>query len=257
MNKPEMIIVGNWKMNLSPGEAETLADEICRWSKAFKPKAGVVLVPPFPYLQQVVQIGKQGGVAVGAQNVAAAKGGAHTGEVSAIMIKDCGAKYVLIGHSERRQYQYENESLLRVKIEYALEAGLSVVYCVGETLEQRKAHRQFEIVGSQLNQALMGIAVKRPRDLLIAYEPVWAIGTGEVATPAQAAEVHKFIRRQLATLFPMFAAQISILYGGSVKPDNASGLFGSENINGALVGGASLKAEEFINIIIAAHVAVS
>jgi triosephosphate isomerase len=250
--KPEMIVMGNWKMNLLPEEAAHLSREICIEYKKHHPKTKVALVPPFPYLKEISKICDETGVYVGAQNVAAAAEGAYTGEVSAAMIKACGAQYVLIGHSERRQYFHEDEKVLRSKMDLALGQGMSVVYCVGETLEQRRSGRQFEIVGRQLNDALMGISVEQPSKMVIAYEPVWAIGTGEVATPQQAGEVHTYIRRQLVTLFPQFAAEISILYGGSVKKENAAGLFAQTHINGALVGGASLNASEFFGIILAA-----
>jgi triosephosphate isomerase len=254
--KAKMRVMGNWKMNLLPAEAEQLTHSIVKDLSGRTGGAEVVLFPPFPYLPKVSEICENTLVLCGAQNVAATEVGAYTGEVSAKMIKACGGKFALVGHSERRQYYAEEAQILYKKMEQLIATGLGIVYCVGETLEHRRAHRQYEIVGDQLNSGLMGLQVPDAGQIVIAYEPVWAIGTGEVATPEQAAEVHKFIRRQLATLFPMFAPDISILYGGSVNAENAAGLFTKENINGALVGGASLKSQDFTAIINAADAAI-
>jgi len=242
------IVAGNWKMNLDRAQAADLARAVAgRQAEA----AGVelVLCPPAPYLGVVgAEVGASG-VAVGGQNMHDKASGAFTGEVAPPMLLDLGCRYVILGHSERRTLFGETDATVNAKTKAALAAGLTPIVCVGETLEEREAGRTSQVVTTQVQGSLAGLSAGDLGRVVIAYEPVWAIGTGKVATPAQAQEVHALIRGLLAGLSsPAVAATIRIQYGGSVKPDNAADLAVQPDIDGALVGGASLKADDFLGI---------
>lgn len=213
----------------------------------------VLLFPPAPYLHLLREALADAAVGVGAQNLHTEREGAFTGEVAAEMVRDLGCRWTLVGHSERRQLFGESDTLVARKFAAALRAGLRPVLCVGETLEQRSAGQAESVVGGQLEAVIETVGADGLAGGVIAYEPVWAIGTGETASPQQAQEMHRSIRERLAALSPELAAQVRILYGGSIKPDNAAALFGEADIDGGLVGGASLEVEDFLAIIAAAQ----
>jgi triosephosphate isomerase len=250
MARPK-IIAGNWKMNCSPAETEKLLKGIL---KTYKPKRGVIAVvcPPFVSLITAAKFLKKRKILLGAQNVSENKNGAYTGDISAEILKSAGVKYVIVGHSERRQFHAETDDLVHAKITRVLEANLIPIVCIGETLAQREANKTEDIVTQQLNGAIAGFNLDQLSRIVIAYEPVWAIGTGKTASPEMAQQVHQLIRSQLAQKHNELANKIPIIYGGSVKPDNAPGLFDCPDIDGALVGGASLDAGSFIAILNAA-----
>ncbi|MDI6852721.1 MAG: triose-phosphate isomerase [Deltaproteobacteria bacterium] len=243
------LIAGNWKMNKTVPEARALAREI---RQGLSPSRGVevAVAPPYTALAAVADEIAGSPIKLAAQEVFWEKQGAYTGAISPLMLTDVGCHYVIIGHSERRQYFGETDETVNRKVKAALEAGLFPIVCVGETLEQREQGRTFAVVEKQIRQGLAALAPGQGERLVIAYEPVWAIGTGKTATPDQAQEVHKLIRGLLPEVAG--AADLRILYGGSVTPDNAGELMGQPDINGALVGGASLKAASFLGIINAA-----
>ena len=243
------LIAGNWKMHKTVAEARALAREI-RQALSPSVRVEVAVAPPYTALAAVAAEIAGSPVKLAAQDVFWEKQGAYTGAISAPMLADAGCHYVIIGHSERRQYFGELDETVNRTIKAVLEAGLFPIVCVGETLEQREQGRTFDVVETQIRQSLAGLSPGQGERLVIAYEPVWAIGTGKTATPDQAQEVHKLIR----DLLPEVAgtADLRILYGGSVTPDNAAELMAQPDINGALVGGASLKAASFLGIIAAA-----
>jgi triosephosphate isomerase len=242
------LIAGNWKMYKTAAEAVALVEEI-RQGTAEAP-ADTLVAPPFTALVATVAAAKGSPVAVAAQNMHFEKEGAFTGEVSAAMLKDIGVTHVILGHSERRQYFAETDDGVARKTKVALDHGLLPISCVGETLAEREAGRTIEIVGRQLDAILDVITPDEAKTVVIAYEPVWAIGTGKVATPEQVQEVHAFIRSRIAEKHGWAAAEVlRILYGGSVKPDNAKGLMALPDVDGALVGGASLKADSFLKLV--------
>ncbi len=248
MRKP--LVVANWKMNGS-------LDENQNWFTMFlseqTPNIDIVVCPSYPYLQQTQQYLSVTNIAWGVQDISAEPKGAYTGQVSIDMIKDFGAHYVIIGHSERRSSCFEDDELVARKTKLALASGLHPIVCVGETLEQRNANKTQDIVAKQLNTVLELCKNENVSRLVVAYEPVWAIGTGIVATPEQAEDVHSFLRKQLANCISnKLANETRILYGGSVKPDNAKELFEQSNIDGGLIGGASLDATSFMRICIEA-----
>ncbi|HPD56398.1 MAG TPA: triose-phosphate isomerase [Smithellaceae bacterium] len=240
------IVAGNWKMHNTSTEAVALAKAIKDGTAALK-KGEVVLAPPFTALHSVAQTIKGSSVALAAQNMFYEDKGAFTGEVSPVMLKDIGCTYVIIGHSERRKYFHEKDTDVNLKVKKALAYGLKPIMCVGETEEEREKNVTRAVVGRQVKEGLRG--VENIDNLVIAYEPVWAIGTGKVATSAQAQEVHAFIRAILKENYANAAASIRILYGGSVTKDNIGELIAMEDIDGALVGGASLNADGFLGII--------
>lgn len=243
------IIAGNWKMNKTIVEAVALAAAINR-ELGQTEHPGVVICPPFTALTEVSMALKDSEIQVGAQNMHQEDSGAFTGEVSAEMVLTSGCTYVILGHSERRSLFSETDRLVNAKTRKALAVGLTPIVCVGETLAQRQAGQMETVIEEQFNGSLDGLSAEEIRRIVIAYEPVWAIGTGQVATPDQAEEVHRFIRGLLTRRYDeATASEITILYGGSVKGSNAAGLFAKENIDGALVGGASLKADEFVAIV--------
>jgi triosephosphate isomerase len=242
------LIAGNWKMNMDRAGGIALATDIAD-------RAGEVLsvdllvCPPSVYVLAVAEAVKGKGIEVGAQNMYFEPSGAFTGEVSAAMLLDVGAKYVILGHSERRQIFKESDAEVNKKTHAALAAGLAPIVCVGELLEEREVGRTSAVIKSQFEGSLSGVTAEQIRGVVIAYEPVWAIGTGKVASPQQAEEVHADLRSLLAKRYNQgIADSVRILYGGSVKASNAAELLGQPNIDGALVGGASLKVEEFLGI---------
>jgi triosephosphate isomerase (TIM) len=245
------IVAGNWKMNKNLVEARELTSEIVNMvNDEIRGSVEVVIIPPFVHLTNVLGLAKGSAVKVGAQNCHQEKGGAFTGEVSASMLSSLGGlHYVIIGHSERRQYFSEDNALLASKVNAVLAEKLIPIYCCGETLEERNSGKHFEIIAAQVKEGLFHLDEEKMKDVVIAYEPVWAIGTGVTASSAQAQEVHAFIRKLLAEKYGNDLAQrISILYGGSVKADNASELFACADIDGGLIGGASLQSRSFTDI---------
>lgn len=246
-----MLIAGNWKMNKTRPEAVALAEEIV---SGYGPVAGVdvAICPPAPCLDAVGAVVGNSGIKVGAQNVHAAEAGAYTGEVSAGMLRSVGCRYVIVGHSERRQYFGESDGDVNAKARRTIEYGMVPIVCVGEHLEQRESGKAEDVVRAQVLGALDGITVGDPTGLVIAYEPVWAIGTGVTASPGQAQEMHAFIRQLLIGSLGDVGSGIDILYGGSMKPNNASELLSQGDVNGGLIGGASLDAASFAAIIAAA-----
>jgi triosephosphate isomerase len=246
------IAAGNWKMNLDAGAARELAQTIvARYVTEYDGPGEVIFAPAFPFLAAISPIvATNPHVFLAAQNMHQEASGAYTGEVSAEMLLSVGCTHVILGHSERRQYFGEDNALLAQKIDRALEAGLKVIYCIGETLAEREADQTLQVNQTQLSEGAFHLSEAQFRQLIIAYEPIWAIGTGKTASPEQAQEVHAAIRQQITDQYgEVVANDISILYGGSVKPSNAAELFGQADIDGGLVGGASLKADDFLPII--------
>ena len=247
MRRP--VIAGNWKMNGLQSEAEDLVKLLIEKNELTR-DVDVVLAPPFTALGIVRKLVRGSGIQLAGQNIYFESKGAWTGEISAAMLKDCGCKYVILGHSERRSYFHEDDALINKKIKAAMKNDLHVIFCVGESLEQRERNETRRVVESQLKIGLEGLAVGDCEKLIIAYEPVWAIGTGKTATPEQAQEVHHFVRAFLETSFGKPTAESTrIQYGGSVNPGNSKSLMAQKDIDGALVGSASLNAESFIAII--------
>jgi triosephosphate isomerase len=249
------IVAGNWKMNTTLNEGLGLATEIKGMhADEVRNNAEVILFPPFVSIYAISKNLEGFNISVGAQNMSQFAKGAYTGEISATMLQSIGCEYVIIGHSERRQYFGETNAVLNEKVKAAIEAGLVPLYCVGETLEQRENGSLWEVLKAQTLEGLEGVSnAMDVQKIVLAYEPVWAIGTGKTASTAQAQEVHAFLRKIIADkLGDSFANQIRILYGGSVKPDNATELFASEDIDGGLIGGAALASRDFCEIIKAA-----
>lgn len=248
------IIAGNWKMNLEHSEAINLIKDVanfCESQDLHLHDTEVIIAPPSLYLKEASTITSENRrLSIAAQNCSEQESGALTGEISASMIKNVGAEAVIIGHSERRQFFGDSNGLVNLKVKRALERGLVPIFCVGEMLADRKNGKFKEVVAEQINEGLKGIHRTQIQEVIVAYEPVWAIGTGETASPKQAQEMHAFIRDLLAENFnSAIAIDISILYGGSVKPDNARELFGQPDVDGGLIGGASLKADSFNELI--------
>jgi triosephosphate isomerase len=243
------LIAGNWKMHKTIQEACQLVTLIKRELIDFD-KVDIVVCPPFTALSSVYDIIMETNIKLGAQNLFWKEEGAFTGEISAKMIKDCGAQYVIIGHSERRKYFFEDEQIVNRKIKVALKNNLIPICCVGETLQEREENKTISIIETQLEGAFKDLKEEDMFNIIIAYEPVWAIGTGKTATPQQAEEVQKFIRDWLENKFSKDLSQsLRILYGGSIKPSNIKELMKKENVDGGLVGGASLEANSFIEIV--------
>ena len=248
--KRKKLVAGNWKMNLEIGEAIKLATDIKEARAKFA--CDVLLIPSFLYIADVKHMIYASGIHLGAQNCSLFENGAFTGEVSAKQLKSAGVEYIIIGHSERRQHFDENHGILRQKLEIALKYGLKPIFCCGEPLQVRNEGNQKEYVLKQLEESLFSFNAKDFANITIAYEPIWAIGTGVNATAEQAQEMHAFIRQQCVAKHPI-ALQTRILYGGSCNADNARELFACPDVDGGLVGGASLKAKDFISIIEAAR----
>ncbi len=254
MSEPRRpIVAGNWKMNKTVGEALTLIRELRGMVSMVRDKVEVVVAPPFTALSSVSKAIVDSNIRLAGQNCFWEAGGAYTGEVSAPMLAEVGCLYVILGHSERRQYFGETDETVNRRVKAALNSQLLPIICIGETLAQREGGRTLEVVTRQLSAALEGFAAADVARFVIAYEPIWAIGTGRNATSSQAQEVHAHIREQLTGLYGReISEQVRIQYGGSVKPENAAELMGQPDIDGALVGGASLKAADFAAIVKAA-----
>jgi len=247
-----MIVAGNWKMNTDYDSGRALASAIV---EGLQPSETIVILGvPFTHLKGVYHcIADVKNLHLAAQNCHAAEAGAYTGEISVPMLQSVGCEYVIVGHSERREYFHESDAEIAAKVKQVLAHGLRPIFCCGERLEIREAGTHEEVVGTQLTQGLFGLSAEDFAQVLIAYEPVWAIGTGKTASPEQAQDMHAFIRRHIASRYQEDLAQAtSILYGGSVKPANAQALFSQPDVDGGLVGGASLQAMDFLQIIAAA-----
>ncbi len=250
-NKPKMrkkIVAGNWKMNTLPAEGVELAKGVAAGRGTVCPSVNFIVCPPFTHLSEVAAALKGSDIELGAQNCAAEAKGAYTGEVAASMIAALGCKYVILGHSERRQYYGETSETLNKKMEQAYANGLTPIYCVGENLAEREADKHFDVVKAQIEEVVYHLTAEQFKNLVIAYEPVWAIGTGKTATADQAQEIHAYIRKVLAAKFGAAADECPILYGGSCKPSNAAEIFAKQDVDGGLIGGAALKAEDFLAI---------
>jgi triosephosphate isomerase len=245
------IIAGNWKMNKTFDEGMALVSEISNMIKSeYHGSAEVVIIPPFTHINAISRMLADSSIKTGAQNCSNHASGAYTGEVSAAMIKSCGAQYVIIGHSERRQYFNEHNDWLARKVDAALNEQLTVIYCCGETLEERESGKYNQVIEKQISEGLFHLNALQFAHVVIAYEPVWAIGTGKTASTEQAQEVHAFIRSLIAAKYGSSVADnATIQYGGSVKPDNAAELFSAPDIDGALVGGAALQSRSFTDIV--------
>lgn len=249
-NMRKKIVAGNWKMNLNLQEGVALANELKDALAAEKPNCDVIICTPFIHLATVAGITEGTVIGLGAENCADKEKGAYTGEVSAAQVKSTGAQYVILGHSERRAYYGETAEILKEKVNLALANGLKVIFCIGEVLEEREANKQNEVVGAQLADSLFDLTEEQLSNIILAYEPVWAIGTGKTATAEQAQDMHAFIRGVIAGRFGDKAAEeISILYGGSCKPGNAKEIFSKPDVDGGLIGGAALKCADFKGII--------
>ena len=243
------IVAGNWKMNTTVPEGVELAKAVVEKAKSLPANVELVVAPPFTHLAPVAEALKGSTVALSAQNCADHEKGAYTGEVAVSMLTSIGCQYTILGHSERRQYYGETDEKLVVKTQLALAAGLKVILCVGENLEEREANKHFDVVTEQTKAVLYNFTAADMKNVVIAYEPVWAIGTGKTATAAQAQEIHACIRNVIEAKFGAQVAQdMTILYGGSCKPSNAKELFAEKDIDGGLIGGAALKADDFLGI---------
>ena len=249
MSNRRPFLAGNWKMNTRRQSCEALLNALVHYV-GHESTVDVAVCPPFVYLTLAHEILSGSRIALGAQNMYFEAGGAFTGEIAANMLGDVGCAYVILGHSERRHVLGEDDEVINRKIRAALEARLKPIFCVGELLAEREAGKTNDVVGVQIRNGLVGVRPEQMRDITVAYEPVWAIGTGKVATPEQAEEAYLFIRGMLTKLYGADISQsVRLQYGGSVKADNAEGLLSQPNIDGALVGGASLKAEDFTEIV--------
>ena len=250
-NKPNMrkkIVAGNWKMNTLPAEGVELAKGVVAGRGEVCSCVNFIVCPPFTHLSMVAEALKGSDIELGAQNCAAEAKGAYTGEAAASMLAALGCKYVILGHTERRQHYGETAAPLNKEVEQAYANNLTPIYCVGENLEEREAEKHFDVVKAQIEEVVYNLTEEQFKNLVIAYEPVWAIGTGKTATAEQAQEIHAYIRKVLADKFGAAAAECPILYGGSCKPSNAAEIFAKEDVDGGLIGGAALKAEDFLAI---------
>jgi triosephosphate isomerase len=247
------VIAGNWKMNNDLNESKNLISKLAEALSGKTVNCDVIVCPPYTSLSEASALVKGTQIKLGAQNMHFEENGAFTGEISASMLKSVGCEYVILGHSERRTIFGESDQVINKKVKKALAAGLKPIFCVGETLEEREGNIMKQIIERQVKEGLKDLSVSDMATVIVAYEPVWAIGTGKTASPAQAQEVHDFIRTQVKDLFNTEVADnVVIQYGGSVKADNAKELLSQKDIDGALVGGACLKADSFMGIITAA-----
>ena len=242
------IVAGNWKLNTTVEQGVVLSASLLEQINKVPEDVTVIIAPPFTHLYPIHRLIAESRIALGAQNCAAHEKGAFTGEVSAAMLASAGCKYVILGHSERREYYGEESAILNRKLAQAFQAGLTPIFCVGERLEERECDRHFEVVASQIKETVTLLPPLDFARLIIAYEPVWAIGTGKTATDVQAQEMHAHIRSTLAETFGSLSARTPILYGGSCKPSNAAQLFAQPDIDGGLIGGASLQVDDFLAI---------
>jgi len=241
-----MLVVGNWKMNGSKAVTESLCKSIIA---GLNPSdTGIAVCVPYVYLSDAARLTEGTPLSLGAQNVADQASGAYTGEISAAMLKEFNCEFAIVGHSERRSYYGDTNDSVAARFCQAIAEGVTPILCVGETLEQREQDQTFSVIDEQLDAVIGKAGIEAFKNAVIAYEPVWAIGTGKTATDEQAQEVHKYIRERIAKQNQEVADQLQILYGGSVKPDNAKGLFAMPDIDGGLIGGASLDAEGFLKI---------
>lgn len=245
------IVAGNWKMNKTCQESKILVDELKKAIKDVKlDNTRVIIAPPFTSLQKTSKKTKDTVIEVAAQNMCSEESGAYTGEISAEMIKGVHVDTVILGHSERREYFGDTDELLAKKVDTALKNGLEVIFCFGEVLEERKSNNHFKVVEEQIKKALFHLNSEDWKHIVLAYEPVWAIGTGETASPEQAQEMHAFVRELVAKRYISdVAEEVSILYGGSVKPGNAKEIFSKNDVDGGLIGGAALNADDFMAIV--------
>ena len=245
-NRPHPLVAGNWKMNGLRAALTEISDMAKAYDSSLKAKVDLLICPPATLVHAASTVATGTGIGIGAQDCHAKASGAHTGDISAEMLADAGATFIIVGHSERRADHGESDAVVRAKAEAAIRAGLVAIVCVGETEAQRRSGQTLDVVGGQLDGSIpTGLTGAQ---LVVAYEPVWAIGTGLTPTPGDVAEVHAFIRERLGKLLGADGAGVRILYGGSVKPSNAVELMGVANVDGALVGGASLKAVDFMGI---------
>lgn len=242
------IVAGNWKMNTTKPDGVELAKQVAELSAEVPAEIGLIVAPPFTHLCAVNKALAGSRVELSAQNCADHVSGAYTGEVSVDMLKAVGCRWTILGHSERRQYYGETDEKLVEKTRLALGAGLGVILCVGENLEEREAGKHFDVVKAQIEEVVFNLTEEQFSKLVIAYEPVWAIGTGKTATAEQAQEIHAYIREVLRGKFGKAADECPILYGGSCKPSNAAEIFAKPDVDGGLIGGAALKAEDFLAI---------
>lgn len=242
----EVVVVGNWKMNASKERVNTLVLGILAGMAEVNSK--VIVCAPYPYLSQIEALISRSGLNLGTQNLNINTSGAFTGEVSAEMIKDFGAQYVIVGHSERRQLYGETDEIVAEKVQTALDNGLTPFFCVGELLAERESNNTEAVITKQINAVITRVGIAAFKNIIVAYEPVWAIGTGVTATPQQAQDTHAFIRGLLAKYDADIAQTVLILYGGSMNPENAQALISCADIDGGLIGGASLKADDFLQI---------
>ena len=248
------IVAGNWKMNTLPAEGVELAKDIVAGRGEVCSCVNFIVCPPFTHLSQVAEALKGSDIALGAQDCATEAKGAYTGEIAASMIAALGCKYVILGHSERRQYYGETSATLNKKMAQAYANGLTPIYCVGENLEEREAGKHFDVVKAQIEEVVYNLTEEEYKNLVIAYEPVWAIGTGKTATSEQAGEVCTNIRATIRSLYgARVARSVTIQYGGSMNPKNAAELLAQPDIDGGLIGGAALKPDQFVDIINAAN----
>ena len=246
------MVAGNWKMNKTLQEGVALVDELKEQLKGMEPKCEVVIATPFIHLATIAQMIEGTCIRLAAENCADKASGAYTGEVSAAMVRSTGAQYCIIGHSERRQYYHEDYDILREKVQLALANGLKPIFCIGEVKEEREANIQEQVVKDQLEGSLFNLSAEEFGKITLAYEPVWAIGTGLTATPQQAQAMHAYIRKTVAEKYgKQVADDTTILYGGSCNAKNAAELFSNPDVDGGLIGGASLKAPDFATIIAA------
>ena len=244
------IVAGNWKMNTTLPEGIKLAEEVNAALAGASPKCDVVICVPFTHLASINNVIDKNRLGPGAENCADHRSGAYTGEVSAPMVASTGATYVILGHSERRQYYNETSETLREKVRLALDNNLTPIFCIGEVLEQREDGTFFDVVKAQIEEGLFNLDAEEFGKIILAYEPVWAIGTGKTATDDQAQEMHAFIRKTIADKYGKEVADnTSILYGGSCKPTNAAQLFAKPDVDGGLIGGAALEAQSFMGIV--------
>ena len=250
MSERRPIIAGNWKMHKTRAETRGLVQELVEGLRSRPSTAEIVVAPPFVSIIEAIEAARDASISVSGQNMHWEDHGAFTGEISGAMLREAGCSHVIIGHSERRQFFGETDETVNLKIKAAIRIGLIPIFCVGESLTEREAGGTFGVVKTQLARGLDGVTIPDMSRFVMAYEPVWAIGTGRTASPQQAAEVHEFLRVELASLMGReWADKVRILYGGSVKPDNTRSLMACEDIDGCLVGGASLKSGDFLGII--------
>ena len=242
------IVAGNWKMNNNKGQTKSLLNKLNSYK--IPDDVRVIVAPSYTQLDQSTQMLKGTQISVAAQNMNAASSGAYTGEISAAMLKSIGVNSVIIGHSERRSLYHESDEILNNKVKSAIESDMEVIFCFGEELDDRKSGQQFEIINKQLSSTLFNMSELDWKKIILAYEPVWAIGTGETASPSQAQEMHAYIRKIISNRYnDNLANNVSILYGGSVKPSNVKEIFKGSDVNGGLIGGSSLDADDFMAIV--------